>query len=256
MTDTELAERLASIKLKNAAREEAHRRAEADEASFQQREQQELVKRKEERQNRQIMEGERERNRLRKMKALGGREWDAEKQEADMVGDRRPNVGQFRRGAHGGVVGGTDFARGGEGDGRQRQLYVDEEAASGRDQGVRGRGNRGRGRGRGSRGGAHPMPSRHQPGDGGPDIKAEADFPSLPTAVKAHDVSSTIISDASASEARSQGTVIAAAMSEPTSESVANVEQMSGDSLMLLPEGKKDWAEEMENKSHSQATPT
>ena len=204
------------------------------------------------------MEGERERNRLRKMKALGGREWDAEKQEADMVGDRRPNVGQFRRGAHGGVVGGTDFARGGDGDGdgRQRQLYVDEEAASGRDQGVRGRGNRGRGRGRGSRGGAHPMPSRHQPGDGGPDIKAEADFPSLPTAVKTHDISSTTISGTPASEGPSQGTVIADAKLEPTAEGVAKVGHMSGDSLLLSPEGKEDWAEEMQIKSHSPATPT
>ena len=202
------------------------------------------------------MEGERERNRLRKMKALGGREWDAEKQEADMVGDRRPNVGQFRRGAHGGVVGGTDFARGGEGDGRQRQLYVDEEAAAGRGQGVRGRGDRARGRGRGGRGGSLPMPSRHQPEDRGPGIKAEADFPSLPTAVRAHDVSSTTIPDTSASEAPLQGTVIASAKLEPTAEGVANVEQMSVDSLLLSPEGKKDWAEEMEIKSHSPATAT
>ncbi|KAI9826563.1 MAG: hypothetical protein M1832_006159 [Thelocarpon impressellum] len=84
LTEDELSTRLASIKLKNAAREEAHRRAEADEASFRQREKQEQAKRAEERQNRQVMEGERERNRLRKLKAVGGLEWDSEKQEEDM----------------------------------------------------------------------------------------------------------------------------------------------------------------------------
>src|SRR5947199_10853154 len=104
--------RLESIRLKNAALEEAHRRAEADEASFHEREQRELAKRVEERANRRVLEGEREKNRLRKLKAVEGREWDAEKREEDTVGGRGRGGSHFRRGAYGGVV--NDTARMGE----------------------------------------------------------------------------------------------------------------------------------------------
>lgn len=51
------------------------------------------------------MDSERERNRMRKLNALNGREWDATKQEEDY--DPRGGKGQFRRGMHGGVSGHT-----------------------------------------------------------------------------------------------------------------------------------------------------
>ena len=87
LTETELAEKMAQISIKNASLTAAHARAEADAASFAEREQQAKAqsaqRAKEERRDRQQMMGERERNRLRKLKALEGREWDMEKNEDD-----------------------------------------------------------------------------------------------------------------------------------------------------------------------------
>lgn len=87
LTEEELAEKMARIHIKNASLTAAHARAEADAASFAEREQQAKTlaeqRRKEERRDRQQLMGEREKNRLRKLKAMTGREWDAEKQEAD-----------------------------------------------------------------------------------------------------------------------------------------------------------------------------
>jgi hypothetical protein len=87
LTATELAEKMAQIQIKNASLTAAHARAEADAASFAEREQQAKAqsaqRAKEERRDRQQMMGERERNRLRKLKALEGREWDMEKNEDD-----------------------------------------------------------------------------------------------------------------------------------------------------------------------------
>jgi hypothetical protein len=87
LTETELAEKMAQIQIKNASLTAAHARAEADAASFAEREiqakAQSAQRAKEERRDRQQMMGERERNRLRKLKALEGREWDMEKNEDD-----------------------------------------------------------------------------------------------------------------------------------------------------------------------------
>ncbi|KAJ9631945.1 hypothetical protein H2203_000346 [Taxawa tesnikishii (nom. ined.)] len=86
LTEAELAEKLNRMKLQNASLAAAHERAEADAASFHQREAEAAQKRQEERRDRQQMLGERERNRLRKLKATEGREWDAEKRDEDLVG--------------------------------------------------------------------------------------------------------------------------------------------------------------------------
>ena len=87
LTEEQLTERMAAIQIKNANLTAAHARAEADAASFAQREEEAKFasarKQKTERRDRQQMMGERERNRLRKLKAAEGREWDAEKQEDD-----------------------------------------------------------------------------------------------------------------------------------------------------------------------------
>lgn len=139
-----------AVKLNNAKREAAHARAEADEASFQQREQIAQSKRLEERQNRRVMDGERERNRLRKLKAVEGREWDAEKKEEDFAG-RGGNASQFRRGAHGGVAydGGHNGRLYDNGDGGHGRGEFDGPRDGFAPRGPRGRGGRGRGRGRG-----------------------------------------------------------------------------------------------------------
>ena len=79
ITEEELAEKMARIQIKNVSLTAAHARAEADAASFAEREHQAKTladqRRKEERRDRQQMMGEREKNRLRKLKAMTGREW-------------------------------------------------------------------------------------------------------------------------------------------------------------------------------------
>ncbi|KAK0362303.1 hypothetical protein LTR91_019640 [Friedmanniomyces endolithicus] len=83
LTEYELAEKMAKISIRNAELNAAHARAEADAASFAEREvqakQQAAQRQKVERKDRQQMMGEREKNRMRKLKASEGREWDAEK---------------------------------------------------------------------------------------------------------------------------------------------------------------------------------
>ena len=174
-----------AVKLNNAKREAAHARAEADEASFQQREQVAQSKRLEERQNRRVMDGERERNRLRKLNAVGGREWDAEKKEEDFV-KRGGNPSQFRRGAYGGV------AYDGIGHNARREdnkrdsfgtAEFDRPGDGFAPSGPRGRGGRGRGRGR-ARGGYDSQTSRDENVTPQAPI-VEKDFPALPGANKA-----------------------------------------------------------------------
>lgn len=145
LTEDELTARLEAARLNNARREEAHRLAEADEASFLQREAQAREKRREEGAARRAMEGEREKNRLRKLGARGGREWDEGKQEEDFSGQRGSN---YRRGAHGGVA--SD--RGARANGTEDALEENQFSSPPRTVFERARG-RGRGRGRGGRGG-------------------------------------------------------------------------------------------------------
>jgi hypothetical protein len=142
LTDEELEARIANIRIKNASLTAAHARAEADAASFAQREEaarqqstqdsaRTEKRRKEERRDRQQMMGEREKNRARKLKALEGREWDSEKKEED-----------FEKG---GVFDEKGFGRDREDwtDGRE-YLYQEPRPERGRGRG-RGRGGRGRG---------------------------------------------------------------------------------------------------------------
>lgn len=148
LTEDELAQKMAQISIKNADLTAAHARAEADAASFAHREQQAKhvaeQRKKEERRDRQQMMGERERNRLRKLKAMEGREWDAEKQEDD-----------FRSGARHDKRGGFSGDKEDYSDGRE---YLYREPRS----------DRGRGGARGGR--AH----------GSAEAPKADDFPSLP----------------------------------------------------------------------------
>ncbi|KAL8803365.1 MAG: hypothetical protein Q9223_006279 [Gallowayella weberi] len=178
LTEEELSARLAAAKLNNARREEAHRLAEADEASFQQREAQASQRRQEEGRARRLMDQEREKNRLRKLVAQSGREWDEGKEEQAVD----PRRGGYRRGVHGGVSGYQSL-----GD-RGADPQPDGDAISGGGgcppRFRRGRGDRGRGRGKGGRG-----RGGYENSAGGftiakpPAPNAEADFPALPTSV-------------------------------------------------------------------------
>ncbi|KAI7352079.1 hypothetical protein KC319_g893 [Hortaea werneckii] len=155
LSEAELAEKMERIKLKNAELNAAHERAEADAASFAHREAEAKVKAeqraKEERRDRQQMMGEREKNRMRKLRAQEGREWDSEKQEGDFgKGGRFDKKGGFA-GDH------KDYT-----DGRE---YLYREPRGGREGG-----------GRGGRGGRDGRPAQHQPSA----PPKQEDFPALP----------------------------------------------------------------------------
>ena len=171
LTEDELSARMAAAKLNNAKRAEAHRLAEADEANFQQREAQASQKRKEEGVARRMMNQEREKNRMRKLGAQGGREWDEGK--AEQVPDRGP---QYRRGAHGGVSYDNSSPKG---EYQDRQFNESRERREGF-------GPRGRGRGRGDRGrvsrGRGGLITNRVAQQAAPD--PVNDFPALPTASK------------------------------------------------------------------------
>ncbi|KAL8998374.1 MAG: hypothetical protein Q9169_002587 [Polycauliona sp. 2 TL-2023] len=177
LTEEELSARLAAAKLNNQKREEAHRLAEADEASFQQREAQASQRRQEEGRARRVMDQEREKNRLRKLGAQGGREWDEGKEDQPVD----PRRSEYRRGAHGG----TSYYQGSGGRGGNLQSDGDYDHGDrgygprgGRSRGDRGRG---RGKGRGGRGHGDYNTSAGSFGTMKPSVPAaEADFPALP----------------------------------------------------------------------------
>ncbi|KAH1745099.1 hypothetical protein V6Z92_007893 [Aspergillus fumigatus] len=163
LTEEELTRRIAAAKENAAKKAAAYARAEADQASFLEREKIAEEKRRQERQNRRAMDSERERNRLRKLEALGGREWDATKREEDY--NPRGGRGQFRRGMHGGVSG---YVR------RDFDAARTEEDQEGRHHLNH------RGRGRGGRGGRGRGASRAAPFDGASDEAAAAASPAPP----------------------------------------------------------------------------
>ncbi|PYI05474.1 hypothetical protein BO78DRAFT_387733 [Aspergillus sclerotiicarbonarius CBS 121057] len=188
LTEEELSRRIAAAKENAAKIAAAHARAEADQASFLEREKVAEEKRRQERQHRRVMDNERERNRLRKLNALNGREWDAEKKEED-YNSRGGGKGQFRRGMHGGVSGYTrrDF----DSQPGEEPHNDDNHPHHYRGRGRGGRGGRGRGGHRGPRGesaldGASDQSAtgRPKPEAPAPVITNEAEFPALPGSEK------------------------------------------------------------------------
>lgn len=180
---------MAAAKLNAAKVAAAHARAEADQASFLEREKIAAEKRRKEFQNRRIMDNERERNRQRKLDALKGREWDVVKREEDY--NPRGGGSQFRRGMHGGVSG---YARRDYDDSRSNDetSHSDHSYHRGRGRGRGGRGGRGRRGLRGSREDSlppngspkDPATSSPKPAQPVPVITNESEFPSLPGGLK------------------------------------------------------------------------
>ncbi|KAJ5613025.1 hypothetical protein N7510_006219 [Penicillium lagena] len=179
LTEEELSKRIAAAKENAAKKAAAHARAEADEASFLEREQVAAEKRRQEQANRRVMDKEREQNRQRKLKAVGGREWDSQKQEEDY--NPRGSGSQFRRGMHGGVSG---YARRDFDTRSPDDLTGDSPSRRGRG---RGGGRGGRGRGRSPSAG----PSKKSPLPTAPSANNEAEFPALPVETKKLDTTST-----------------------------------------------------------------
>ncbi|KAG9633548.1 hypothetical protein KCU95_g14758, partial [Aureobasidium melanogenum] len=176
LSEQELAEKMSRISLKNEKLAAAHARAEADAADFAEREEVAAKRRQEERRERQQMMGEREKNRLRKLKAVGGREWDAEKPEdADAFGGPRQPGGRGR-GAYGGIASQRNPDGSREGFGGDKEDYTD-----GREYMYREDRGRGRGRGRGGRGGGSGRGGRgpQQEKSVSQSVPKPTDFPDL-----------------------------------------------------------------------------
>ncbi|KAI9691109.1 MAG: hypothetical protein M1822_008729 [Bathelium mastoideum] len=180
LSEEELTQRMQQISLKNSTLLAAHERAEADAASFAEREARNAVqaahRRRADRVNRQQMMGERERNRQRKLDALGGREWDMEKKEEDYSGRDSVRGSANRRGMHGGVGGVSRSQQNGD-----NQNQQDMEAGG---ESFRGRGRGGRGRYGSRRGGTQQGRANRVSEQ---TIPTDADFPELPPGVKPAD---------------------------------------------------------------------
>jgi hypothetical protein len=174
LTEEELTAKLAAAKTRSENLSAAHARAEADAASFAEREVAAAEKRLKDTANRKVMEGEREKNRVRKMAVMGGREWDAEKNEEEFrVSSRGRGRGTYTRGANGGVR--TSQKDLFDDDLRQYQWKDDRGGGRGRTR------REGRGNERGSFGG---RTDRRSGAAGQLDIKVESDFPALPATAK------------------------------------------------------------------------
>lgn len=187
-TEAELSELMKAMQLKNAAKTEAHARAEKDQASFLHREQQAAAKRVEERKAIREQDMERAKNRERKIRAQGGREWDSEKVESDIVDRSRGESSMYSRGAHGGVArgngrGGLTSSRYGSEEGSEEAVYS-SRGSRGRSRGQfdyqGGRGN-GSQSGRGRRGGRGGLFNGSNASQSSAPSTGESDFPALPT---------------------------------------------------------------------------
>ncbi|KAL6247374.1 hypothetical protein RBB50_005720 [Rhinocladiella similis] len=171
LTEEELSAKLAAAKERSQNLAAAHARAQADAASFEERERIAQQRREKDRIERKVMDNEREKNRRRKLAVIGGREWDAGKNEDDFKGSGR---GGTRRGYQTSMTPEQQY-QAEQDDLRQYEWHGDRGRGAGRGRG-RGRGGRGRGGG-GTRGGENGAPP--------PDLAADADFPALPASVAA-----------------------------------------------------------------------
>ncbi|KIV95134.1 hypothetical protein PV10_02819 [Exophiala mesophila] len=180
LTEEQLTARLAEAKERSESRAAAHARAQADAASFQERERLAEEKRAHERAERKVMDNEREKHRQRKMAVMGGREWDAGKNEEDF---RESGRGGGRRGFKDGFTPQQQFDSERD-DLRQYEWNDDRGRGQGRGRG-RGRGGRGvgggGGRGGGGRGGGRGgFGQDDTPFQNRPDVSADTEFPALP----------------------------------------------------------------------------
>ena len=165
------------MSLKNASLTAAHKRAEADEASFQAREAKAATRRVEERANRTQMLGERERNAQRKLRALGHREWDVNKREED-YSTNGVRGGGSRGNGRGVMMGGGATAPADERDG-----YETRPQRGNRHGGRGGRGNSNANKKNDLNSSRYAQPQQPPPDQ-------NADFPPLPTVTTKQDKSS------------------------------------------------------------------
>lgn len=226
LTEAELNAKMEAIKLKNTALEQAHARQKADEESFQASEAAAKQRQKQERVNRQAMLSEREKIAQRKMQAQSGRDWDASKDEADVVDrpHRRP-----MRGAHGGVAGFDRTQDVADSNRATFQENIVDDFGRGRGSSRGGRG-RGRGAGRGGRGASRASGPNGQVQN----IPTAQDFPALHTPGPKE-------SPFKSSESRTQKLDTSVNENHPKTNRVDSL------GAVLTPEEKKSWAEQMDD---------
>lgn len=107
LSEQELSEKMAKMKVLNAQKAEKFRLSEADSAAFAKKEKEDQKKRAEEKKNHRAMDIERAKNRERKLKAQGGREWDLAKQDSDLIDRTKGRSSEYVRGGFGGVARGA-----------------------------------------------------------------------------------------------------------------------------------------------------
>ncbi|KKY37775.1 hypothetical protein UCDDA912_g02210 [Diaporthe ampelina] len=191
LTEAELAEKMEKMRILNEEKTRQFKRAEEDEQSHamamekasaeqRKRRQEEAERRRREASDKRQLDDEREKNRQRKLNALGAREssWDEGKEERLLEEDRRRGTSNFR-GANGGIRG----SAGGRGGGLSGSRFADSTSDTDFMSGRAGRGGRG-GRGRGGRGDYSGTPPPHgasQAAKKEPALTTE-EFPALPSA--------------------------------------------------------------------------
>ncbi|KIW41410.1 uncharacterized protein PV06_06972 [Exophiala oligosperma] len=186
LTEEELSAKLAAAKERSQNLAAAHARAQADAANFEERERIAQQKREKDRIERKVMDNEREKNRQRKMAVMGGREWDAGKNEDDFNNKFNGRGGAAGRRGYQGTMTPEQQYQAEQDDLRQYEWHGDRARGGGgrgRARGGRGAGG-GRGRGGGARGGWGGGENGAAPP---PDLAADADFPALPTTTVAPD---------------------------------------------------------------------
>jgi hypothetical protein len=192
LTEDELTAKLLAAKERSQNLSAAHARAQADAASFEERERVAQHKRAKEKVERRAMDNERQKNAARKAAAMGGREWDLEKNAEDFR-IQSGREGPRQRGGQMRTMNGATADRSDPGLDDLSQYQWQEGRG-------RGRGDRGRGRGgaRGRRGDARGGARK-------PNVQTETEFPALPEATPAKEQALPSIAVKKASEALSPG---------------------------------------------------
>lgn len=188
LTGEELEKKIAAARENAAKVAAAHARAEADQASFLEREKVAAEKRREEDANRRAMDSERAKNRERKLNAATGREWDSSKHEDEFSSRGR---GQYRRGMYGAVSG------------RVRRDF-DQAPSHNKDRPRRGHGSGRRGVSHNRADHNHQRASNEpESGPSAPAVTSETEFPSLDNGKKDHSPEQKSTSATEQTEAKS-----------------------------------------------------
>ncbi|KAL2428485.1 hypothetical protein ABEF91_008689 [Exophiala dermatitidis] len=229
LTEEELSAKLAAAKERSQNVAAAYARAQADAANFEERERIANERREKDRAERRVMDKEREKNRQRKMAVMGGREWDAGKNEEDFKTTHGNGRGGPRRFQAGGLTPEQQY-QAEQDDLRMYEWRDDDRGGRGRGgRGGRGRGGGGRGRG-GGRGGRDSDRLNQQQ----PSWSDDKDFPALPGASS---------SSTSTAQKETSNDATGTSTPRPTAQRIDSAQGNTGES----------WAEQVESSEAGKA---